>query len=104
MWRDLTSGFDVIGLYFNLSGSIESRFLYSIVTQTMLVFHKFDFSIRALVCDGVSSNLSFLKVLCDLDDVVDCSEPWFVSPFDGERVFAVICPSHQVFVVTSYSY
>ena len=32
LWRDLTSSFDAIGLYFPLSGTIECRFLHSIVT------------------------------------------------------------------------
>ena len=98
IWRDLTSSFDVIGPYFNLSGSVEARFLHSMVTKTMLVLHQFGFHVRALVCDGASSNLSLLKVMCNLENQSDCCEtPWFISPFDEEKTFAIICPSHQVY-------
>ena len=98
LWRDLTSSFDAIGPYFPLSGTIECRFLHSIVTRTMLAFHQFNFHVRALVCDGASSNLSLLKVLSGFSEDTDssCQKPWFFSPYDGEKVFLIVCPSHQV--------
>lgn len=102
LWRDLTSDHDVIGPHFTLSGSIESSHLYSMVTRTMLAFHTVNFKVRALVCDGASSNLSLLKVLCgfqaeDSDSVSAApTTPWFVSPYDGDKVYLIICPSHQV--------
>lgn len=98
LWRDLTSDFDAIGPYFSLPGSIESRFLYSMVTRTMLAFQEFGFKTRALLCDGASSNLSLLKILCGFqeDDNLSVTNPYFISPYDGKKVFLVICPSHQV--------
>lgn len=103
LWRDLTSQFDAIGPYFPLSGSIECRFPHSMVTRTMLAFQQFGFKTRALLCDGASSNLSLLKILCgfqDDDDNSSITSPYFLSPYDGEKVFLVICPSHQVCVHT----
>ena len=98
LWRDLTSSFDAIGPYFPLSGTIECRFLHSIVTRTMLAFHQFNFHVRALVCEGASSNLSLLKVLSGFSEDTDssCQKPWLFSPSDGEKVFLIVCPSHQV--------
>ena len=98
LWRDLTSDFDVLGPYFTLSGSIETRFLYSIVTRTMLAFRQFNFHVHALLCDGASSNLSLLKLLSGTDelDEINGKCPWFISPYDGENFFLIICLSHQV--------
>ena len=96
LWRDLTSDFDVIGPYFTLSSTIEARYLHSMVTKTMLAFQKYGFSVRCLLCDGASSNLALLKILCnhkESDDVISSS---FLSPYDGRNVYLIICPSHQV--------
>ena len=97
LWRDLSSEFDVIGLYFTVSSTMESKFLHSMVTRTMLAFVQHGFSARALLCDGASSNLSLLKLMCGIDDESAPIEPWFQSPFDGKRVCVIVCPSHQVY-------
>ena len=97
LWRDLSSEFDVIGPYFTVSSTMESKFLHSMVTRTMLAFVQHGFSARALLCDGASSNLSLLKLMCGVDDESAPIEPWFQSPFDGKRVCVIVCPSHQVY-------
>ena len=67
------------------------------LVRTMLAFTQFDFRVRALVCDGASSNLSMLKLLCHhANNEIDISQPSFMSPFDGKRVHLIVCPSHQV--------
>lgn len=97
LWRDLSSDFDLIGPYFTSSSSLETRSLHSMVTRTMLALSQFGFFVRALLCDGASSNLSLLKLLCGhTDNEVDISQPSFKSPFDGKRVHLIVCPSHQV--------
>ncbi len=98
LWRDLSSNFDAIGPYFNCSSSVEMQFLHSMVVRTMLAFCQFGFYVRALLCDGASSNLSLLKLLCDYtnDEDITIQNPWFKSPFDGKNVYLVVCPSHQV--------
>ena len=70
LWRDLTSSFDAVGPFFSLSGSIDCQDLYSMVVRTMLAFHEFNFHVRALLCDGASSNLSLLKVLRGLAKMI----------------------------------
>lgn len=96
LWRDLTSDFDIIGPYFTCPSTIETRFLHSIVTRTMLAFTQFGFAVRALLCDGASTNLSLIKLLCGHSNDMDTITPWFISPFDGQTVFLIVCPSHQV--------
>ena len=96
MWRDLSSSYDVIGPYFTLSGSIEAQHLHSIVMDVLLVFNKFHFCVRSLLCDGASSNLSLLKELCCYSKDSDNISPFFISPFDNRKIFLIICPSHQV--------
>ena len=64
LWRDLSSDFNVVGPYFNCSSTIETQFLHSIVIQTMLSFCRFGFYVQSLLCNGASSNLSLLKLLC----------------------------------------
>ena len=80
LWRDLTSNFDAIGPYFILSSTMEAQYLYGMVTRTMLTFHKYGFAIRCLLCDGASSNLSLLKILCCHTEGNTIDSPWFLSP------------------------
>lgn len=98
LWRDLSSDFDVLGPYFNCSSSLEVQSLHSMVIRTMVAFTQFGFCIRALLCDGASSNLSLMKLLCGYtnSEDVDITEPSFKSPLDGKQVYLIICPSHQV--------
>ena len=96
LWRDLTSDFDIIGPYFTCPSTIETCFLHSIVTRTMLAFTQFGFAVWALLCDGASTNLSLMKLLCGHSNDMDIITPWFISPFDGQTVFLIVCPSHQV--------
>ncbi len=98
LWRDLSSDFDVIGPYFNCSSSLEVKSLHSFVIRSMLVFVQFGFGIRAILCDGASSNLKLLKLLCGVsDNSEDLIETSFQSPFDGKSIHAIVCPSHQVY-------
>lgn len=98
LWRDLSSSFDVVGPYYTCPSSLETQFLHSIVTKTMLVFSQFGFHVRALLCDGASSNLSLLKLLCGyVNNEQDIRAPWFKSPFDGKNIYLIVCPSHQVY-------
>lgn len=102
LWRDLSSDFDVVGPYFNCSSSLETQSLHAMVTRTMLAFTQFGFGVRALLCDGASSNLSLLKLLCGhTNNEVDISQPSFKSPFDGKCVYLIVCPSHQVCINTA---
>ena len=98
IWRDLSSDFDVIGPYFTCPSTVDMRFLHSIVTRTMLAFTQFGFGVRAILCDGCSSNLALLKLLCGHSSEQERITPWFESPFDGKKVYTIICPSHQVYI------
>ena len=63
----------------------------------MLALSQFGFLVRVLLCDGASSNLSLLELLCDYsNNQVDITQPSLKSPFDGKSVHLIICPSHQV--------
>ena len=63
----------------------------------MLALSQFGFLVRVLLCDGASSNLSLLELLCGYsNNQVDITQPSFKSPFDGKSVHLIICPSHQV--------
>lgn len=107
LWRDLTSSFDVVGPYFSSSSQLESKFILSCVLQSLRVFYLYGFSTCALVCDGASANVSVLKSLCGVSGAYGILkstspdrhkvEPHFSNPFDpDQRIFCVICPSHQV--------
>ena len=71
------------------------------------------FRVSIVLCDGASSNLTLLKMLCGLpramlpvaEDVEELSEKYkvnmsFTNPEDpiGNPTFAMICPSHQVII------
>ena len=89
-----------------LSSSIETQYLHSIVVKSMLVFHQFKFHVCGLLCDGASTNLALLKQFCNhKNSCNDLTSPWFISPFDGKKVYLIICPSHQVSLfIVNYNY
>ena len=95
LWRDVSSNFDVTGPYFTLDGTIESQHLHTIVIKTLLAFNQFGFKVRAFLCDGASSNLALLKALHNYNTKYDIL-PFFISPFDSQKIHLIICPSHQV--------
>ena len=103
LWREVTLGFDIIGPYFTCPSTVETCFLHSIVTRTILAFTQFGFGVRALLCDGASTNLSLLKLLCGHSNELDNITLWFTSPFDG-KVFLIVCPSHQVCILNLLMY
>ena len=97
LWRDLSSKFDIIGPYFTIPSTMEAKFLHGIVVRTMLAFTQFGFGVRALLSDGASANLSLMKILCGHEDASTMAiSPWFTSPYDGKKVYLIVCPSHQV--------
>ena len=64
LWSDLSSNFDVIGPHFTAEAVMEAKFITACVLEAMLTFESFRFSVRGLVCNGSSCNLSFMKGLC----------------------------------------
>ena len=111
IWRDLTSSYSIIGPYFNCAKSWDHSFLYDCVMRTLKVFSLYHFRVKAMICDGASSNLSLLKVLAEYKgtqlpleagDGMDQFLPKtkFTNPYDPDSddgdVFMIICPSHQV--------
>ena len=113
LWRDLTSGYDMIGPYFPVANSMDSNTLQEFFLQCLKAFSVHGFRVSIVLCDGASLNLTLLKMLCGLprkalavnDDEVDLSAKYyadmsFTNPEDpsGNPIFAMICPSHQVVV------
>lgn len=80
--RDLTSKFDVIGPYFTCAGSWDQVFLLECIMRTIQAFTLYKFRIQVIVCDGASSNLALIKLLCGYEH-----EQLPLS--DGEDPFAV---------------
>eukprot|EP00117_Sycon_ciliatum_P015679 scpid84512/ scgid15429/ len=63
LWRGLSSNYDIMGPYYTLSKSVDSKFAMACVLHSMRLFHAFDFKTCTLVCDGAATNLSLLKTL-----------------------------------------
>jgi len=111
LWRDLTSSYDMIGPYFPVPNSIDSNILQEFFMQCLKELSAYGFRVSIVLCDGASSNLTLLKMLCGHpraalpvnDDAEDLSVKYFAdmsftNPEDpsSNPVFAMICPSHQV--------
>jgi len=117
LWRDLTSGYDVIGPYFPVESSIKSGVLQEFIMLSLKAFHGHGFKVTILLCDGASSNLSVLKVLTGHERAqfpvnhsgetlmdkyfVKASFPNPEDPY-GRPIFVMICPSHQVTILCTY--
>ena len=113
LWRDLTSGYDMIGPCFPVANSMDSNTLQEFFLQCLKAFSAYGFRVSIVLCDGASSNLTLLKMLCGLprkalavnDDEVDLSAKYYADMSftnsedpSGNPIFAMICPSHQVVV------
>ena len=107
LWRDLTSDFDVVGPYFSSPHSYDHRFVIAAVRESMRLFHACNFLVVGLVCDGASTNLAAIKLLCTRrrgtfgvnHDNADqhMVAPWFRNYFYPTLfVYCCICPSHQL--------
>ena len=111
LWRDLTSDFDVVGPYFSSAVSYDHRFVIEAIGETMKLFHACNFEVVGLVCDGASTNLAAIKLLClhrrGAFGTVSCVDadpidkhyikPWFPNYYKPTLTFyCCICPSHQL--------
>lgn len=111
LWRDLTSGYDLIGPYFPVSSSMDSNILQELFLLSLKAYSNYGFKISIVLCDGASSDLTLLKLLCrspreslpvneDADDLRAqyFTKMSFTNPEHpcGNPIFAMICLSHQV--------
>ena len=107
LWRDLTSDFDVVAPYFSSSKSYDHRFVIAAIRETMRLFHACNFLVVGLVCDGASTNLAAIKLMCLHRRGTFCRnpehadkhmvKPWFRNYFYPTlNVYCFICPSHQL--------
>ena len=90
MWRDLSSDFDVIGPYFSIPSTMETKYLHSLVTRTMLAFTQFGFGVKALLSDDAIAAISLMKLFCGYKDDLEKPVPSFTSPFSGEIIFLIV--------------
>lgn len=105
LWRDLTSEYDVIGPYYTSASTLKSKFLLPCVMDAIYQFHLFSFETSLIICDGASANLTMLKALCGREGAYIHDDTQsdkfqvpvsFANPYTGQKIFHLICPSHQV--------
>ncbi|XP_065903644.1 uncharacterized protein [Dysidea avara] len=107
LWRDLTSGFDIVGPYYSCSESMSSKFVLACILETIQLFQVYDLRTSLLICDGSSANLAALKAShghftgaynndhSGLDPFV--IKPYFINQYDPpNKIHWLICPSHQL--------
>uniref|UniRef100_A0A1X7SVI9 Uncharacterized protein n=1 Tax=Amphimedon queenslandica TaxID=400682 RepID=A0A1X7SVI9_AMPQE len=99
--------FDIIGPYFTSLKTLESKFIYSCVMETVKLFYLHGLKTLLLVCDGASVNLTTLKathghfgvypITCGDDHEPFKVSPKMLNPFDPpNHIHWIICPSHQL--------
>ena len=110
LWRDLTSDYDVVGPFFTCSDSVDGKFIYACVYETVKLFQAHGLKTSLLVCDGCPANLTAIKIshgssgaysVLPADTTGDKYkiEPWFVNPFiPPNLIYWMICPTHQVWM------
>lgn len=54
---------DIIGPHYTSDGTIEHKFLLPILMDAVFKFHQCGFEVSAVMCDGVSSNMTMVKEL-----------------------------------------
>ena len=107
VWRDLSSKFNIIGLYYISSQGFDSTFTMACLQDALLHFEMFNFHVLALIGDGASWNQTLFKRLCghagkfgaiesEDDHFIHNVPASFTNPYTGARVWCVVCPSHEV--------
>lgn len=108
LWRCTVSNFDILGPYYTSVETMKAKLILSTLFDVMYAFQLYGFKTKAIVCDGASTNLSAIKILTGFgsgafghkedDSVEDIHEvqAWFTNPYTNEKVYIIICPSHQV--------
>jgi hypothetical protein len=61
LWRDLTGDYDIIGPYFTSSSTLNSKFVYSCLMETVKLFYMHNLNTIIVICDGASANLTTIK-------------------------------------------
>ena len=106
LWRCTASNFDVIGPYFTSGTAMSAQFIIASLFETIHSFHLYSFETKAILCDGASTNLCAIKLLtgfgsgafginASLEDKHNI-KTWFLNPLTNQKVYTLICPSHQV--------
>ena len=87
---------------------MSAKFIYDTLFDTMHLFHQYQFEVRALLCDGSSTNLCAIKLLTGFGSGAfgtrspgNCGDihlvkTSFLNQFDNRETFTLICPSEQV--------
>ena len=105
LWRDFSTNHDIVGPYYTSTGTFDAKFMLACLMDSLQQFHAFGFKISLVIVDGASSNLSCIKLLLGVkgvfgheDELTDRHSVTAstTNPFTGEKLFFMICPSHQV--------
>ena len=54
---------DIVGPHYTSDGSVDHKFLLPTLMDAVFKFHRCGFETCAIVCDGVSSNMTLVKEL-----------------------------------------
>jgi len=94
--------------YFSSGKGLECKFIMSCLMTTIQAFHIYGFNTIAVVCDGASANLKAIKYLTmgktgayGINEDPQVDDPhhvktWMLNPWTNEKLFFILCPSHQV--------
>ena len=106
VWRDLTSKFDIVGPYYTSNAGFDMKLTMACFYDALLLFETYKFQTIAIIGDGASWNQALFKKLCGysgkfgVDAVPDGNffdvPASFTNPFSGNRVWCIVCPSHEV--------
>ena len=110
LWRCTASNFDILGLYYSSAGGAKAKYILSNLYDTIHIFQLYGFVTKVIVCDGASNNLAAIKMLTGLAVVhmgtnpsevvwifMKC-KPGSLNPYTKNKVFTIVCPSHQVYM------
>ena len=107
LWRDLSTSHDIVGPYYTSTGGFDAKFMIACLMDSLQQFNGFGFKVSLVIIDGASSNLSCIKLLLGVKGIFGHNDKLtdkhtitvhIINPFTGDKLFFIICPSHQVHV------
>lgn len=72
LWRDLTSNYDIVGPYFTCSESVDGKFIYACIFETLRLFQAHGLKQVYLYVMAVLLILQQLKLAMDFLEPIQC--------------------------------
>ena len=94
LWRCTASNFDILGPYYSCAGGAKAKYILSTLYNTIHIGFATKVKVIKMLtgCGSGAYGNKPLRSSVDIHEV----QAWFTNPYTNNKVFTIVCPSHQV--------